>query len=117
MSFHDLEVYIGQLRRREMIKALLKKWFIGDGVLSGYVRHGLTFLAGILVAKGYVSVEHAGSLVDLLVNILTSPEVIAGIGAFIAGKTASSVRRVETKKELREFTKELNVANKELREH
>lgn len=104
-----------------MFKALLEKWLTGNGVLAGYIRHGLTFLAGFLVARGYITAEHAGPLVDSLVNILAQPEMLAGLIAFITGKAASAVRREETKKELKvsnkelaEVTKELKVANKEV---
>ena len=74
---------------RKIIETLLT----GDRFAS-WVRHGLTFLAGILVARGFLNVDQAATLVDALVNIFASPELLSGLVAFAIGKSASTANKV-----------------------
>lgn len=72
-----------------MFKRFLINYLIGDGKLAGYIRHILSFGAGIAVSRGLLSVDQATNLTDALFQILTTPEIIGGITAFAAGQSAS----------------------------
>lgn len=71
-----------------MLKNILALLFT-QGRFSAWVRHGLTFLAGVLVAKGLLTTEQAASIVTVLHEAIASPEVWAGIFAFVTGLFAS----------------------------
>jgi len=70
------------------IKALLLSKYIG-----GQVRHGLTFVAGFLIAKGLASAEQAAEVVNTLSNLLTSPDFIGGVIALLGGSGASILEK------------------------
>lgn len=80
-----------------MIGKLLNKLLTGD-FLAGKIRHVVGFLGGWLAASGFASVEASAELVEVITNILSSPEFLQGIGLYSVAYGSSVVNKVKKPK-------------------
>jgi hypothetical protein len=70
---------------RKSLGRLFKKWEKRNMIsyVTSFVRHGLTFAGGLLVAKGYVNQEAADAFVG------GNVELIAGLLTYVIGQVLS----------------------------
>lgn len=81
---------------KKLVNGFISKFITGD-LFAGQIRTGLAYLAGILVASGWVSLENASGLSEAFYNIVTSPELAASFLALLTASGGSAVNKIKKK--------------------
>ena len=71
---------------------IFSKIFVSDK-LGSWVRHSLTTLGGVLITLGSIELELSEDPINMLIKILTNPEIMGGVFSILIGKGASSVNK------------------------
>lgn len=78
------------------INWVISKLLTGD-FLASKIRHLLGFGGGLLVGYNLTSVDMSAQLVDILTQLLTSEQFLAGIGLLGIAERASAANKKVTK--------------------